>query len=201
MIPYAQVMASGEIRVIAFVDESACSALNTDPITGDVYVQVPKDIPIEQMLDSTVYVNGAFARVSKKPSHYYSFDSASMSWVDTRSIQEIKESKRREVNSFRSLHESGGFEWNSYIFDSDALSQQRIQGSVQLAQIVMSRGQEFSIDWTLADNSVVTLDGPQMIAVGLAMGEHIMLCHSKARLLRNQIELAQSKEELDSIVW
>lgn len=105
------------------------------------------------------------------------------------------------IKKFRSIHEFGQFIWDGLAFDSDLTSQSRIQGAAQLAQITLAAGQPFSIDWTLADNTVVTLDANQMISVGLALGNHINACHSKARLLRQQIESATTKEEIEAIVW
>jgi hypothetical protein len=48
-------------------------------------------------------------------------------------------------------------------------------------------GPAFSIDWTLADNTVRTLSQADMVNVGLAMGQHIQTQFSKARSLRSQI--------------
>lgn len=105
------------------------------------------------------------------------------------------------IKVYRDAAEFGSFTWDGSTFDSDQISQSRIQGAVQLAQLALSQGQPFSIDWTLADNTSRTLNAIQMISVGVDMGEHINACHMKARMLREQINAATTKEELDVIQW
>lgn len=139
--------------------------------------------------------------VPPRPSENHTFNWVSKQWEDRRTLADRKKQKRAEIVKDRDALEFGGFEWGGYRFDSDQISQQRIQGSAQLAMAAKAAGQPFSIEWTLADNSVVTLDGDQMLAVGLAMGQHIQAAHSKSRMIKQQIDQAQSKEELESITW
>ena len=54
----------------------------------------------------------------------------------------------------------------------------------------------FSIDWTLADNTVRTLNAADMIAVGVALGQHVNACHERARVLRGEIESALAAQTL-----
>lgn len=118
-------------------------------------------------------------------------------WVDLRPLQDLKDDKWLEIKQARSAAEYGGFVWDGSAFDSDAVSQSRIQGAVQLAN--MEPG--FSVDWTLADNSVRTLSAADMLAVGAALGEHVAAQFSRARAMRSQIAQATSAEELNNIVW
>jgi hypothetical protein len=73
-------------------------------------------------------------------------------------------------------------------FDATRDSQLLIIGSVVLAQLAIAGGKPFHVDWTLADNSVISLDAMQMIAVGVALGAHIEAAFSAARASRAQIE-------------
>lgn len=106
---------------------------------------------------------------------------------------------RLKVN--REQAEHGGFVWDGSTFDSDPVSQSRIQGASQLATLALINSQPFSIDWTLADNTVRTLDAQAMIAVGTAMGQHINAQHAKGRMLRAQLDAAQTAEEITAVVW
>ncbi len=135
----------------------------------------------------------------KKPSKYHRW--INRSWQDTRTIQDLKQTKWQEIKSQRSSIESEGFSCYNKVFDSDAISQSRIQGAVQLAQLAISTNQPFLITWTLQDNSTIDLDANQMIEVGIALGLHITNTHTRARELRALIEQANSKEELDLISW
>lgn len=129
------------------------------------------------------------------------WSNASMSWVDLRTLPERKSAKWASIKQRRSEEEFGGFTWDGSTFDSDPQSQSRIQGAAQLATLAMIASQAFSVDWTLADNTVRTLTGADMLAVGQQMGVHIMTTHATSRALREAIEAATTPEQLESIVW
>jgi hypothetical protein len=119
------------------------------------------------------------------------------SWEDPRTLQEIKTAKWTEIKQARSQAEYAGFTWDGSVFDSDALSQQRITGAVTLAQM----DAEFSIDWTLADNTVRPLNAAQMKEVGTALGVHVATQFAHAQDLRVQLDAAQTPEEVAALGW
>lgn len=117
------------------------------------------------------------------------------------SLDSIKVRKWAIIKQIRNSVEMGSFNWNNLLFNSDYISQSRIQGATQLATLALMNQQPFVIEWTLADNTVQTLDAEQMISVGQAMANHINECHIKARALRQQIEAATTKEEVEAVTW
>ena len=127
-----------------------------------------------------------------------SYDINAGQWVDARPLSEHKAVRWSAIKRERSQREYAGFAWDGSTFDSDAISQSRIQGAVQLANIGPAA---FSIDWTLADNTVRTLSGADMVAVGLALAQHINGLHVISRGLRAQIDAATSVAEVESVVW
>lgn len=104
------------------------------------------------------------------------------------------------VKRERDAREFGTFEHAGATFDGDEAAQRRINLAVLGAQAALSAGQPWSIDWTLADNSVITLSASDMIAVAESLGANIQAAHDWARDLRVQIEAAQTVEQLDAIV-
>lgn len=105
------------------------------------------------------------------------------------------------IKARRDQIEFGGFAWDGSALDSDAVSQDHIQGAVLMAMIAERAGQPFSIEWTLADNAVRALSGSEMIAVGLALGAHVRAAHETARALRQQIADAATISEVEAVVW
>lgn len=81
--------------------------------------------------------------------------------------------------------------------DSDEASRLNISGAVQTALIAQAAGQPFSIDWTMADNSVVSHDGPATVAMGLAVAGFVSACHEAARAIRVAIEAADDPDTTD----
>lgn len=136
-----------------------------------------------------------------RPSQNHTFNYITKQWEDPRTLDERKAQAWGRIKAAREQEEFGVFAWGGGTFDCDQISQQRIQGAAQLASLAMAAGQPFSIDWTMADNSTMTLGASDMIGVGMAMGAHINACHTKSRLLRNQINAAASAEEIEAITW
>lgn len=105
------------------------------------------------------------------------------------------------IKAARDAAEQAGFVYNGMRFDSDRVSVGRIGNAVTLAMLAQMFGQPFSEDWTLADNSVVTLDAIGMMAVGMACGQYVGPIFNRARVLREQIAAATTADQLDAIVW
>jgi hypothetical protein len=164
---------------------------------------VPVDFdPSEAMLLPTKQrlVNGALVDTGQPifpPEPWLVWDTATIAWVDPRDLQQIKDAKWAEIKVARTEQEYGGFVWDGSPFDSDALSQQRIIGASQWAGMNSS----FTIDWTLADNTVRILNAQEMMAVGGALGIHVEQAFTKGRDLRTLIDNAQTIAEVEAIHW
>jgi len=187
---------------------TVCDALGRVLRTGSVPQSVlsfqagPGEHVLPVAVQSNQYVIGldtdspSLEYLPTQPSYSHVFDYESKQWVDPRTLQDLRDEKWGEIKQARTAAEYGGFDWHGSTFDSDATSQARIQGAVQLAGL----SADFSIDWTLADNSVRALSAADMIAVGAALGLHVSAQFAKARVLREQIEAA-SAEELTLLDW
>jgi hypothetical protein len=132
-----------------------------------------------------------------KPNTHCYLDMETKQWEDPRTLADLKAAQWNLIKQARSNAEYAGFAWDRSVFDSDALSQNRITGAVTLAQL--SPG--FTIDWTLADNSVRTLNQADMIAVGVALGVHVQTQFAKAQGLRLQIDAASTPGQVAVVVW
>ena len=131
------------------------------------------------------------------PSAHHTFDYTTKQWVDPRTLSDLKAAKWAQIKGHRDTAEFGGFTWDGSPFDSDAISQSRIHGALQLAALIS----DFSIDWTLADNTVRALSGSELAAVGVALWLHVGTQHAKARVLRTQIEAATTATEVEAVAW
>lgn len=145
-------------------------------------------------------VNGALESTDQPifpPKPWMHWDPAISQWVDHRNLDALKDAKWEQIKAARAAAEYGGFTWDGSTFDSDLASQQKIMGSAQLASLITG----YSVDWTLADNTVRHLTASEMTAVGEALGQHVNTQYVHARTLRQQIADAQTSQELDSIAW
>ena len=128
----------------------------------------------------------------KEHSSYHKWDDATQSWYkDTgEELQNIKQSRRNEVQALFETKLGDGVGFDGYLFDCATNSQSSIVNATQLAQTAASLGQDFTaITWTTADNQlyeIKTLD--QLNNLGLAIGNHVqslyaMRNHHKATIL------------------
>jgi len=149
----------------------------------------------DQLIDLTVEQLSAYQQF---PVRRTEFDFQTCTWPDIRTLEGVKALAWFRIKETRDAFEFGGMTVADRTFDTDTASQARIQGAVQLASMA---GEDFEIDWTLADNSTVTLARSDLMAVGLALGNHVQFAHRTARTLRQQIEAAESIDEAESITW
>lgn len=143
------------------------------------------------------FSDGAVIQMPPKPSSNHRFNYTTKQWEDPRTLDDLKGEKWRNIKFNRDAAEYGGFTWDGSVFDSDAISQQRIAGAVQLAQM----NPAFTTVWTLADNTTRTLNAQDMFAVGLALGAHVSGVFSHGMALRAQIDASTTAQEVEAIHW
>lgn len=117
------------------------------------------------------------------------------------SLNELKEIKWNKIKTIRNNLEQSGVPYLGKILDSDTLSVQRISIAVQAAQTAVALQIEFDLPWTMQDNSVIVMSAQEVIGMSVALAQYSGQLHEKARLLRIEIDHAETKEELDEIVW
>lgn len=83
--------------------------------------------------------------------------------------------------------------------DTDPDSQRKAGGAVQMAMIAQAAGATFALDWTMQDNSTVTHDASAMIAMGVAIGQHVAACHEVALAKRGAIDAAATADDIAAV--
>jgi hypothetical protein len=99
------------------------------------------------------------------------------------------------VRAYRDERMASGCETPKGRMDTDPDSIAKLTGAVVTAQIVP----DFSVDWTMADNSTVTHSGADIIAAGLAASRHVAACHAVGVALRAQIDAAATNAEVRAV--
>lgn len=164
-----------------------------------VYVEDASSVSDIEILERWRFKNNVLTDVGQSPSGAHKWNTETGQWVPD--VARAKADKLKEIHSIRGSKEYGGFSWDGSLFDSDPQSQLRIQGGVSLAQMALANNQPFSIDWTLQDNTVRTLNGTEMIGVGLALANHVTTLHGISRILKQQVDAASTLQEVEAIQW
>lgn len=103
------------------------------------------------------------------------------------------------VKAARDMVRDGGCATPAGRADSDPASRGLISGAVQMALLAVQMGEPFSIEWTMADNSLVQLDAPGMLALGIAVGRHVDACHAEGASRRLALDAAESRQEIEAV--
>lgn len=117
------------------------------------------------------------------------------------SIEKARRRKKAEITMLRDAHIVGGADTALGVMDSDPLSITKVNGAVVMAMLAQSAGQPFEIGWTMKDNTTITHTADQMIAAGLAVGQHVSQCHDIGVALKAAIDAATTIEEVEAVEW
>lgn len=85
------------------------------------------------------------------------------------------------------------------VFQTDAASMASLTEGVAGALLAAVTSQPFTVDWTLADNTIAKLNGQQMLLVGKVIGERKSACHARSHALRVEIETSKDFASLMAI--
>lgn len=107
--------------------------------------------------------------------------------VTPKSVESIREMLKARVKALRDQKETEGFAYMGKVFDSDERSVARITSAALTALAI---GNTFTIDWTAADNSVVTLDQAAMLGMPAALAVYANDLHTTAKAHKAAIDAA-----------
>lgn len=114
-------------------------------------------------------------------------------------LAEKKAALRAAINAERDRREQGGFEYDGTVFDSDATSVIRINAAVNTAVAAVLGSSEFSVGWTAADNTTVTLDAQGLLGLSTALAAHSNTQHVRARSLKEQLDAAEDEVAVKAV--
>lgn len=149
------------------------------------------------------YVNGSgvVQATPARPSEHMTWDWQSFTWADQRTLAQLREVKWEEIKTAREDYIGSGVATPYGTFDSKEKDRANITDAVLMLQTLTALGQPGTINFTLADNSTVTLTAGQMVEVGLLLGARVQEAHATARTLRQQIDAAGSPSAVAAVSW
>lgn len=156
-----------------------------------VRLNTPEDcIAVEDPPHSNMFYANGWAAMPIQPSFNHIFDYDLKRWVDSRTIEEVKEQKWAEIKLSRDLIEFGGFSYGGNVYDSDQVSQGRILGAAM---------SNTDLTWTLQNNESIDLSANELKELFVAMQAHISLTHDRSRAARELIYSATTPEEVEAV--
>ena len=170
--------------------------LNRQLQSGEAYLEVDGGD------DASHYVEaGAMVAKVLRPSDDHVFDYDTKTWIDPRTLQQLKAAKWAGIKVARNKEIVSPLVTNYGVFDADEKAANNITKAVVLAQTLASVGQPVAIGYTLANNTVVTLGLSEMVTVGLTLAGREQSVRNKATGLRALIESASTESALAGVTW
>ena len=112
-------------------------------------------------------------------------------------LEEVKQKKINEFKMKRDTEEVEPIEHNGNIFDYDDKSRDRLH----IARQALEDTKQESILWTTADNKRVELHIEDFVAINTNAAVRSNALHIKYNILKEQVIGAETKEEVESIIW
>lgn len=175
-------------------------------ICDDITIQLrPGEDYIEGNVDTAKYyvdvATKTFVEFPPQPNKYCIWDWTLHTWVDPRTLQDYKDEKWSEIKRDRDAAINAPLSTPYGVFDADANSRANIANAVLYLQTLEQQGTPGTIDWTLADNTTITLNYAEMSSVGLLLGQRTNAAYDTGRALRTQIDAATTIAEVEAIHW
>jgi len=175
----------------------------SSPIGTDTVECTDADIALALPATGTpaAYWNGTQVVASPaSPGSAYTWDWPTKEWVLNLATGQLAAWAR--IKAARDAAIAAGVTYGGNVYDSDATAQLRVTGAATMAQLAIASGNStYSIKWTLANNSTVTLTAQEVIAMAQAVGQNYQALFAKGQTLRTQIIAATTQAELDAVVW
>lgn len=147
------------------------------------------------------WINREWVCPIARPSPTHILGPDGVTWEDSETLEDAKASAWSRIKQARIDALNAPLETPYGVFDSDPEARSSIFDAVQMEQIQLTTGLPADIEFTLADNSAVSLSAPAMTQVGLILGAKIQAAHARARELRVMINACTTKVEVGAIQW
>lgn len=112
-------------------------------------------------------------------------------------LEVIKQRKIAELKAERDEAEVTPITYNGHSFDYDDKARDRINAAIIALSL---QGEDASIDWTTADNQDVKVTANDLRMVIAAVAVRSNALHTAYRAAKEQVEAAQNKEEVETII-
>ncbi len=151
-------------------------------------------------LDSAYIENGVVYPLPESPGNRHVFNYQTKQWEDPRTLQFFKDTAYKKIEEWRNKQENQTFQFThaGRQWDAGLITRQRIQPVLGLSQLPEG------FFWTDSNNVDVPVTMAYLQALAQAHEEALVIkgfeIHAQQRAMKNSVEAATSKEEVESIV-
>ncbi len=152
--------------------------------------------------DSTVYIaDGIQVTLPERPGQHWEFNWETKQWEDPRTLDDLKAAQWTQIKAARETAINAPLETPYGTVDSGPDDRGNITDAVMLLQTMESLGTPITIEFTMFDNTPITLTTAQMVHIGLLLGQKVQAAYVRSQACRAAINAATTKEEVEAVVW
>ena len=116
-------------------------------------------------------------------------------------LDEVKAEKLAKIKADRNAAITGGFTYLNKPIDSDRDSVMAITGAAVAALAAKAAGIPYSVTWTCADDSTLTLDADGVLGMSITLAQFADAQHTKGRPLKDAIKNATAVDAVEAVAW
>lgn len=113
-------------------------------------------------------------------------------------LEYVRNKQWEEIKKDRDYAETSGLPFKDKVLDYDMRSAFKLDIAMESAKQI---GDKFSIDWTMQDNTVMTLTYTDLLSIPLIAANYSNELHKKARQYRDKIYNLTDIKEITGIKW
>lgn len=145
------------------------------------------------------FTNSEINKYRDRPYYSSKWDNNTMSWIDDRSIDEIRIQKYNDIKNIANLTDVSDINVNGYVYAADKVSKGIIIQKLLVA-FLLKKEAEFVVEWYFKDGSIVDLSFYQLKEVLNAIEDRSDRIFKLKKKLKELI-FKSNKEVIDSISW
>ncbi|WP_304104072.1 DUF4376 domain-containing protein [Phascolarctobacterium succinatutens] len=111
-------------------------------------------------------------------------------------IEQLRQQKIMELKAERDSKEVEPIAYGEHIYDYDDKARDRINAAIIALEL---QGEGATIEWTTADNQDVKVTAKDLRMIIASVAARSNKLHTAYRTAKAQVEVAQSKDEIDTI--
>lgn len=130
--------------------------------------------------------------------HRAQHEGAQDAWTLAASLPALRAAALQRLADHRWLREMAGIRIDGVLYDTDREARGSLTAAVLLAQMAMQAGQPYQVQWK-APEGFVTLDGPALVQVGIAVAGYVAACFAREADLRETILAMTDPAEVQAL--
>lgn len=197
MLPYTFTDANGEIKLWGRVETSddidALTAANAGLVFVPDIAPNPNSYRYYAVFPGDTY---AWVLRPERSADYEVWDYVGNFWYDPRPLAERRDLQWGVIQVAQAAADAEDLEWSGSTFQVDVGSRDKIKEALLDSILATLASEAWSIEWTLADNSTLTMSAADMASMSRALAARTNDNHDKAQDKRALIYASMSPEDI-----